>query len=107
LNHLKHKISNKARVEGSICNAYLTEEIANLCSNYFDESVDTKARDLGRNVNADVESGPNNIDIPELFKVDSGRVPNDGKSRFLDEKELKRAHLFVLSNTGILGDYER
>ncbi|XP_021733410.1 uncharacterized protein LOC110700211 [Chenopodium quinoa] len=89
LNHLKRKIGNKARVEGSICNAYLTEEIANFCSNYFQSTVDTKTRDLGRNVNADVESTLDDVGIPELFKEDRGRVSNEGKTRFLDDKELK------------------
>jgi hypothetical protein len=107
LNHLKRKIGNKARVEGSICNAYLTEEIANFCSNYFQSTVDTKTRDLGRNVNADVESTSDDAEIPELFKEDSGRVSNEGRTRFLDDKELECAHLFVLRNTGILGEYER
>ncbi|XP_021755332.1 uncharacterized protein LOC110720599 [Chenopodium quinoa] len=107
LNHLKRKIGNKARVEGSICNAYLTEEIANFCSNYFQSTVDTKTRDLGRNVNADVESTSDDAEIPEFFKEDSGRVSNEGRTRFLDVKELECAHLFVLRNTGILGEYER
>ncbi|XP_021729131.1 uncharacterized protein LOC110696148 [Chenopodium quinoa] len=130
LNHLKRKIGNKARVkgsicnaylieeienfcsncarvEGSICNAYLTEEITNFCSNYFQATVDTETRDLGQNVNADVDSTVDNVEIPELFKEDSGRVSNEGKTRFLDEKELEGAHLFVLWNTGILGEYER
>ncbi|XP_021730557.1 uncharacterized protein LOC110697498 [Chenopodium quinoa] len=107
LNHLKRKIGNKARVEGSICNAYLTEEIANFCSNYFQSTVDTKTRDLGRNVNADVESTSDDAEIPKLFKEDSGRVSNEGRTRFLDDKELECAHLFVLRNTGILGEYER
>ncbi|XP_021752460.1 uncharacterized protein LOC110717966 [Chenopodium quinoa] len=107
LNHLKRKIGNKARVEGSICNAYITEEIANFCSNYFEATVDTTTRDLGRNVNADVDSIVDDSEIPELFTEDSGRVSNEGKTWFLDEKELECAHLFVLRNTGILGEYER
>ncbi|XP_021762951.1 uncharacterized protein LOC110727678 [Chenopodium quinoa] len=107
LNHLKRKIGNKARVKGSICNAYLTEEISNFCPNYFQPSVDTKTRDLVRNVNADVESPADNDEIPELFTVDKGRVSNLGKTRYLDDKELERAHLFVLRNTSILGEYER
>ena len=104
---MKRKIGNKARVEGSICNAYLTEEIANFCSNYFQHSIDTKTRDLGRNVNADVECSSHNDVVPELFTVDSGRVRNRGKYRYLDDKELGSAHMFVLSNSGILGEYER
>lgn len=58
-------------------------------------------------MNADVESPADNDEIPELFTVDKGRVSNLGKTRYLDDKELERAHLFVLRNTGILGEYER
>ncbi|XP_021729847.1 uncharacterized protein LOC110696821 [Chenopodium quinoa] len=108
LNHLKRKIGNKARVEGSICNAYLTEEITNFFSNYYQDGVDTKTRDLSRNANAKVDSNINpNEKIPELFKVDCGRAPNQGRMCCLDTKELERAHLYVLSNSGILDVYER
>ena len=40
------KIGNKARIEGSICNAYLLEEISNFCSLYFEDHIDTKAKSL-------------------------------------------------------------
>ena len=32
---LKQKVGNKARVESSICNAYLMEEISYFCANYL------------------------------------------------------------------------
>ncbi|XP_021757024.1 uncharacterized protein LOC110722094 [Chenopodium quinoa] len=106
LNHLKRKIGNKARVEGSICNAYLMEEIGYFCSNYFQQGVDTKTRDLGRNVHEDVESTLDDS-VPELFRVDHGHASTGGVCRYLDEKELQRAHLYVLGNSGILEPYER
>ncbi|XP_074321483.1 uncharacterized protein LOC141658307 [Silene latifolia] len=49
LNHLKRKTGNKARVEGSICNAYLLEEISNFCSLYYEKHIDTKAKQLDVN----------------------------------------------------------
>ncbi|XP_057251800.1 uncharacterized protein LOC130591871 [Beta vulgaris subsp. vulgaris] len=106
LNHLKRKVGNKARVEGSICNAYLTEETTNFCSNYFQPGVDTKSRDLGRNVNPDVAS-THGLGVPELFREDCGRPGTDGRLRWLQDKEYDRAHLYVLANSGILSDYER
>ncbi|XP_019108058.3 uncharacterized protein LOC104906988 [Beta vulgaris subsp. vulgaris] len=106
LNHLKRKVGNKAHVEGSICNAYVTEEIANFCSNYFQPGVDTKSRDLGRNVNPDVAS-THGLGVPELFREDCGRPGTDGRLRWLQDKEYDRAHLYVLANSGILSDYER
>jgi len=42
---LKQKVSNKARVESFIYNAYVIEEISDFCANYFDETFDTKSRD--------------------------------------------------------------
>jgi len=44
---LKRKIENKARVEASICNAYLIKEISNFFSHYFGDDVETKAEMLG------------------------------------------------------------
>ncbi|XP_021749414.1 uncharacterized protein LOC110715152 [Chenopodium quinoa] len=75
--------------------------------NHLKRKIGNKARVEGQNVNADVESPADNDEIPELFTVDKGRVSNLGKTRYLDDKELERAHLFVLRNTGILGEYER
>ena len=106
LNHLKRKVGNKARVEGSICNAYLTEEIANFCSNYFQPEVDTKSRDMGRNVYPDVES-QHDLGVPEMFREDCGRPTTNGSLRWLQDIEYDRAHFYVLANSGILGEYER
>ena len=93
-------MGNKARVEGSICNAYLAEEISNFCSQYFQSEVDTKSRDLGRNAYLDVN-------VPELFREDCGRPTSSGSKRWLTDKEYIRAHLYILANCGILSDYER
>ena len=58
-------------------------------------------------MNADVEPIVDNDEVPELFTVENGRVSSKGKWRYLDAKELECAHLFVLSNSGVLGEYER
>lgn len=106
---MKRKVGNKAHVEGSICNAYLAEEIANFCSKYFQAEIDTKSRDLGRNVYSDDDGDIDMHDdhIPELFKEDCGHVPNEGRIRYLEDKEYDRAHFYVLANCGILDDFER
>ncbi|XP_021719113.1 uncharacterized protein LOC110686833 [Chenopodium quinoa] len=103
LNHLKKKIGSKARVEGSICKAYLAEEISNFCSYYFQPHVDTKSRDLGRNV---VDDDDLDSTIPKLFQFSKGRGKGV-QTRFLGSKEFKHAHHYVLSNCGVLGEYER
>ncbi|KAJ7949303.1 Transposon protein, putative, CACTA, En/Spm sub-class [Quillaja saponaria] len=40
--NLKKKARNKACVESSICEAYVLQEISNLCAMYFEPSVQTK-----------------------------------------------------------------
>ena len=103
---LKGKVGNKARVESSICNAYLMEEISDFCANYFDESFSTKTRDWGRNVTRSdhIESNPN---IPDLFSHNVGHAPSEGIIRYLDEREFAQSHAYVLSNCEILKPYER
>ena len=46
---IKKNVRNKAKVEGSICNAYLVEEASTFCSHYFDQHVFTKHRRVPRN----------------------------------------------------------
>jgi hypothetical protein len=75
LNHLKQKIGNKAFVEGSICNTYLLEEISNFCSMYYEEHIDTKARDLDVNSRSTIDSS-----LPELFQNHNGRTTGKCKT---------------------------
>ena len=39
--YLKKKVTNKAKVEGSICEAYLINEITNFVFHYFGDDVQT------------------------------------------------------------------
>ena len=98
---MKKKIGNKARVEGSICNAYLNEEIANFCSLYFEQHVDTKANNLTVGVPDELDS-----DIPELFQSLGEGSTIKGTTRWLTSKEYELAHLYVLSNIEILREFE-
>lgn len=99
-------MGNKARVEGSICNAYLLEEITNFCSLYFEEDVNCKVKDLGLGTCVDNES---NIDpdLPEMFSSIIGHSSSEGQFCYLDEKDYKVAHRYVLSNCEILQQYQR
>lgn len=103
---MKRKVGNKARVEGSICNAYLTEEISNFCNFYFESHVDTKARDTSRNASRAIpeEVDPN---IPALFSSNVGHATTNGEVKFLDDKDYQVAHGYVLANCELLLDYER
>ena len=98
---MKQKIGNKARVEGSICNAYLLEEISNFCSLYFEDHVDTKAKNLDFGVNNQCDSH-----LPELFQDHMGMTTGKCTTRWLDEAEYEQAHFYILSNCEILRPYE-
>ena len=49
LGHLKKNVINKAKVEGSIFNAYLVEEASNFCSHYFEPHVYTRMQKVPLN----------------------------------------------------------
>ena len=102
----KQKVGNKARVESSLCNAYLMEKNLNFCPNYFNETFDTKSRDWGRNVTR-CEQVVSNADIPDVFSMNIGHAPSQGNIRYLDDRDFRVTHAFVLSNCGILKLYER
>ena len=99
-------MGNKARVESSICNAYLTEEISNFLAHYFGNNVDTKARDLDRHVRIGVDEEVN-PDFPSIFSENVGYATSKGASKYLDNRDYDVAHQYVLSNCELLREYER
>ena len=46
---LKKKVKNKVRINGSIMEAYIIEEISNYCHHYFNLNVHTKLTQIGHN----------------------------------------------------------
>ncbi|KAJ7957701.1 Transposon protein, putative, CACTA, En/Spm sub-class [Quillaja saponaria] len=52
--NLKKKARNKACVEGSICEAYVLQEIPNFCAIYFEPSVQTKFNRVPRQDDGDM-----------------------------------------------------
>ena len=102
---MKRKVGNKARVEASICNAYLTEEISNFLAHYFDENVDVKARDVGQNVRVGVDGS--NSNIPAIFSENVVYSTSKGNSKYMNDQDYRLAHQYVLSNCELLRKYER
>ena len=47
--YLKKKVTNKAKVEGFICEAYLIDEITNFAFHYFGDDVQTIWNQVPRN----------------------------------------------------------
>ena len=49
MHNLKKKVKNKIKIEDSIIEAYIIEEISNFSWHYFNPSVQTKLTQVGRN----------------------------------------------------------
>ena len=102
LKHLKKNIRNKARVEGSIANAYLIEEASTFCSYYFEPHVHTRRRKVSRN-----DDG-GNVDFVEgnlsVFTY-PGRAYDTCKRRPLDYQEYKAAQSYIILNCAEVQPY--
>ncbi len=92
---MKLNVKNKAHVEASICNAYLTEEASHFVSHYFELHVRCRVRDLPRNDDGsynNVRSG-----VLSIFSHPI-RFHGKGKTYILDENDYDIAHRYVLMN---------
>jgi hypothetical protein len=91
LNKLKKTVKNKARVEGSICQAYLAKEFAQFTSFYFpDDDEDVRSSDGGEDMNMS--------ETLTIFRKREGIPCGRCTRRDLTDQELKAAHLHVLLN---------
>ena len=95
LRHLKKNVGNKARVEGSICNAYLVEEASNFCSHYFESHVHTRQRNVPRN-----DDGGVVVPIEGNLSIFTypGRSYGTAKPRPIEGEELRAAQTYILLN---------
>ncbi|KAK1396038.1 hypothetical protein POM88_005901 [Heracleum sosnowskyi] len=96
LRNLKSNVKNKNKVEGSIANAFLMEELCYFTTFYFEDQVQTKLRIVARNADEFV-SDDDDKDAISLFRQ-SGRPLGIGKIRYLSDDELRSATLYVLLN---------
>ncbi|WCJ43095.1 hypothetical protein M5689_023857 [Euphorbia peplus] len=103
LQHLKKNVKNKARVEGSICNAYLVEEASTFCSHYFEPHVSSRFHRVPRN-----DEGENLEPIPNNLSIFTYPVRLSGKSvsRMMSDLEYKAAQIYILLNTVEVQDYK-
>ncbi|XP_063950089.1 uncharacterized protein LOC135152874 [Daucus carota subsp. sativus] len=101
LGKLKQKVGNKARVEGSIAERYMEEEIVNICAFYFaSDSIHNK---LSRNeVLFDVQK----TDKLEVFKYPCDSLGKE-RSRYLNDDEQLLADEYVLLNSPEVQPYLR
>lgn len=92
---LKKKVTNKARVEGSICNAYIMEEAATFFSHYFEDHVKTVHRNIPRN-DEGVED-KSDKDLLSIFKK-QGRPSGAVVKAWMKDDEYNAARSYILQN---------
>nr|GMC49555.1 uncharacterized protein LOC109179592 [Ipomoea batatas] len=97
LRKLKNNVKNKAKVEGSISNAYLVEEASSFCSYYFEDHVSTKHRNVPRNADGSEYVVDEHEETLSIFKY-SGRAFSKAKARYMTDEEYKAAQTYVLLN---------
>lgn len=88
-------MKNPACVEGSICEAYIIEEIASFCALYFEEDVETKFTRVPRN-----DDG-GEVDLMgrlSIFKHLGRPLGPKKNTRYLTTNEYLAAELYVLMN---------
>lgn len=91
---MKQKVKNKARVEGSICEAYIIEETTTFCSHYFEENVECRRTRVPRN-----DDGGASLHQPPLSIFNyPGRPSGESRTRFLSDPEMVAATKYVLQN---------
>ncbi|XP_073027690.1 uncharacterized protein [Primulina eburnea] len=96
LRRLKNNVRNKARVEGSISNAYLVEEASYFCTHYFSASVKTRLRKQSRNDEGD-NAQAGDVSNVSIFNF-NGRPMGASKFRRLDDTEYHAARTYILLN---------
>ena len=95
LGKLKKMVKNKARVEGSICEAYLYMETTYFCSYYFESHVPSMRTRCRQN---EYELHDEGVQPTLSIFEPQGRSAGKPGKRYLNEQEYKAAHLHILLN---------
>ena len=95
MNHLKKKIRQKARVEGSICKSYLEEEASFFFSHYFKDDVNLLFVTVPRN--EEVVEQNSSQTMLSVFRQ-HGRPGGKCVEIWLDDRDHHVAHTYVLLN---------
>jgi ribosomal protein L32 len=93
--YLKKKVTNKAKVEGSIYEAYLIDEITSFASYYFGDDVLTIWNRVPRNDNSGLKSLDGQLSI---FSYSGKKLSRRSYRRQLSHAQMKIAHNYICFN---------
>ncbi|KAG8383446.1 hypothetical protein BUALT_Bualt04G0014100 [Buddleja alternifolia] len=102
LNTLKRKVKNKARVEGSIVEAYLIEETSTFCSHFFAPEVETRSRTVGRNDNVNQAESSSRLSV---FKSIGRPFSPKNPTRTLSPPKKATSTIYILLNCPEISEY--
>lgn len=98
---MKEKVGNRARPEGSICEAYIVQETTTFASYYFESHVHTRRNRAPRND----DGFEDQLFQPLSLFNQPGRAAGKKRHRFIERKE-KDAHLCVILNCEEVEPYQ-
>ena len=101
MHSLKKKVKNKARVEDSIVEAYIIEEILNFSHHYFNPNVHTKLTQIGHN--DDGGSGGSELEV-SIFAYPAHEFSHE-RCLSLTDAEFRQTHSYVLQNCSEVDPY--
>ncbi|KAG8383964.1 hypothetical protein BUALT_Bualt04G0068600 [Buddleja alternifolia] len=93
---------NKARVEGSIVEAYLIEETSTFCSHFFAPEVETRSRTVGRNDNVNQAEYSSRLSV---FKSIGRPFSPKNPTRTLSPPEKAASTIYILLNCPEISEY--
>ncbi|XP_010518611.1 PREDICTED: uncharacterized protein LOC104793884 [Camelina sativa] len=103
--HLKKKVKNLSKVEGSIVAQSINEEASNFAEFYFPAQVRTKRRRPTRHDDGG-EVASYSVYVPNLF-TQVGRLSGTRKNRQLSQQEYTHLHMYILTNCEDIMEYKR
>ena len=92
--YLTKKVTNKAQVEGSICEAYLIDKITNFVSYYFGDDIQTIWNRVPWNEDGGSQSQFGQLSV---FSYPGQKLSKKFYRRQLLQEEMKIAHNYVIS----------
>ena len=91
-------VQQKAHVEGSICEAYLVQEVSSYVSMYFDSTVETNATQPRRHDDF-VDHGIGIDNQLSIFCHPCRPTAIKKSGPYLDDENWECAHMYILANT--------
>ncbi|CAN6275904.1 unnamed protein product [Urochloa humidicola] len=103
MHDLRLKVHNKARVEGSIVEAEIVQEMTDYFSGYFDDYIHTRWKKVDRYNNRGIHVQNEGCTL-DVFQY-QGTLHGRGVPRDLSEQELNAARLYILTNCSAVDTY--